>query len=245
MVDFFKSKEKKLNEAYLKLEQDLSSNGIEFLIESMASEVIYSPLLEKQRRGVISGTDDVSWYAYRRAEKLESDTDKEALLKLLERLAELHKRSHIYFALSHLAKNRKDNELFSFLMEKLQSEKDNEIKLSILMGVKGMEKDAELHIKPIEQLTMSRNYKLRTQAILALQKTQNPEVEPLLLELFRASKDSHTKGMICTPLESVGTSVSVPVLEREYKITRDSGLRGSIEYTLNRIKERKSAANPS
>lgn len=245
MIDFFKSKEKKLKEARLKLEQDLETNGMEFLVKAMASEEIYSELLEKQRKEVINGTDDVSWYAYRRAEKLESDADKTELLALLETYAESPIKSHIYFALAHLAKNRKDSGLFSFLMERLQSEKDKESKLLILMGVKEMEKDAALNIEPIEQLTKSRNYKLRTQAILALQKTQNPEVEPLLLELFRASKDSHEKSMICTPLESVGTYESVPILEREYKITRDHGLRSSIEFTLSKIKERKSAANPS
>jgi hypothetical protein len=245
MKDFFKSREKKLEEARLKLDQTLESNGMEFLIKAMASEEIYSPLLEKQRREVISGTDDVSWYAYRKAEKLESDADKAELLALIEKYATSPIRSHIYFALAHLAKNRKDNELFNFLMKKLQSEKDNESKLLILMGVKEMKKDAVLNIKPIEQLTKSRNYKLRSQAILALQKTQSPEVEPLLLELFRTSKDSHTKSMICTPLESVGTYESAPILEREYKITRDHGLRSSIEFTLNKIKERKSAANQS
>lgn len=243
MIDFFKSREKKLQEARLKLERDLESNGMEFLIETMASEEIYSPLLEKQRREVIRGTDYFSWYAYRRAEKLESEANKKELLALLEGCADSSKRSHIYFALAHLAKNKKDNELFSFLMEKLQSEKDKESKLLILMGVREMEKNAVLNIKPILLLTKSGNPKLRTQAILALQETHNPEVEPLLLELFRETKDSHIKKMICTPLESVGTHESVPVLERESKSTRDFGLRSSIEFTLNMIKQRKSAGN--
>lgn len=219
MINFFKSREKKLEEARLKLKKDLVSKGMEFLIETMASEEIYSPLLEKQRREEISGTDDVSWYAYRRAEKLDSDKDKEELLHLLDEYAESPKRSHIYFALAHLAKNRKDNVLFSFLMERLQSDKDKESKLSILIGIKEMEKDAILNIKPIQLLTKSRNYKIRTQAILALQETHHPEVESLLLELFGEAKNSHTKSMICTPLESVGTCKSIPVLEKEYKIT--------------------------
>jgi hypothetical protein len=238
MINFFKSREKKLEEARLKLEQTLESN------DTMASEEIYSPLLEKQRKEVNSGDDYVSWYAYRRAEKLESDADKAELLALLKTNAKSPVRCYIYFALAHLAKNRKDNELFSFLMEKLQVEKDKESKLLILMGVKEMQKDAVLNIEPIQKLTKSRNYKLRTQAILALQETKNPEVEPLLLELFQESKDSHTKSMICTPLESVGTFKSLPILEREYKVTRDFWLRSKIELTLSKIKE-KSAANLS
>lgn len=238
MIHLFKSRERRLKEARQKLEQDLRANGMAFLVETMASEEIYSPLLEKKRREVISGTDNVSWYAYRRAELLKSDADKGELLSLLDKYATSPKRQFVYFALAHLARNRTDKPLFNFLMERLQAEKDKDSKTLILTGIKHMPKDADLNINPILALTGERNSKVRVQAILALQHTHNPEVEPCLLDLFTGTKNNHIRKMICVTLESVGTAKSVPVLEKAYKITRDVGLRSNIEFALSKIRER-------
>ncbi len=238
MFNIFKSTEKKLEEARLKLEGDLKMNNMVFLVNTMVSDAIYSPLLERKRRTEISGTDDVSWYAYRRAETLHTDEEKAELLHLLETPSYEAKKDTIFFCLGHLCRNRTDHHLFNLLMKHLESENDIQCKSSILIGIGNMDKtNYTLNIEPIKQLAKKRSLDLKTNAILALAKTNDREVEPLLLELFTAAKDSHLKTMICTPLETVGTFACIPILEAAHKKTRDSFLRYSIEQVIERIKK--------
>jgi len=239
MFNIFKSTAKKLEEAIIKLETELSNNDMRFLIDVMSSDELYSPLLKNQRRDVIfSSTDSVSWYAYRRAEVLHTDHEKEQLLELLAETSYTNKRESIFFSLAHLCKNRTDNELFNFLMGHLQNEKDPICKRSILIGIGEMDKtNTTLNIEPIKQLAKKRS-RDKTNAILALKKTNDKEVEPLLLELFTATKDSHIKYMICSPLETVGTEACIPIVEAAYKKTRDYALRDGIERVLKAIKNK-------
>ncbi|MGN6648294.1 MAG: HEAT repeat domain-containing protein [Cytophaga sp.] len=194
MFNIFKSTGKKLDEARLKLETDLKVNGMEFLVNTMASDDIYSPLLERKRRTEISGTDNVSWYAYRRAEVLQTDEEKAELLRLLDTPSYEAKKDAIFFCLGHLCRNRTDHALFNLLMKYLESEKDIHCKSSILIGIGDMDKtNGTLNIEPIKQLAKKRSMHIKTEAILALANTNDPEVEPLLMEMFTATKDSHLK----------------------------------------------------
>lgn len=237
--NLFTSREKKLEEARLNLEASLRDNDMRFLIDVMCSDALYSPLLKNQRGGlIISSTDNVSWYAYRRAEELHTDDEKAQLLDLLTEFLNDHiKRRSIVFSLAHLCTNRTDTELFNFLMKHLENEKDADCRTSLLIGIEEMDKtDGTLNIEPIKNLAKKRS-RDKTNAILALAKTNDKEVEPLLLELFTATKDSHTKNMICSPLETVGTEACIPILEAAYKKTRDAALRSGIEYVFKAVKK--------
>lgn len=129
-------------------------------------------------------------------------------------------------------------------MDKIEIEKESDIKLSILIGIKRMDKSfEEVNILPLKKLAKVRTRDLRINSILALQKTNDSEVEPLLLEIFENTKDSHTKDMITTPLESTGTPIAIPILEKAYKKTRDYGLRNSIERTIEEINKRNNTTN--
>ncbi|MEZ4772422.1 MAG: HEAT repeat domain-containing protein [Bacteroidia bacterium] len=241
MFNIFKSTEKKLEEAILKLETDLRNNDLRFLVEVMASDEIYSPLLHQRRQTEISSKDYISWYGYRRAEKLESENDKQTLLSFLDDNKLQSKKRHVYFALAHLCKNRTDDQLFNFLMNRLEEEKDPDFKIAILIGIESMDKTASsINIEPIKTLAKGRSRELKIKAICALQKTNDTDVEPLLLKIFEGTKDSHIKNMICTPLETVGSEKSIPVLNKAYKNTRDYILRDGIERTLEEIDKRHS-----
>lgn len=115
MFNIFKSTAKNLEEARIRLESELRNNDMRFFIDVMSSDELYSPLLKNKRRTVISGTDNVSCYAYRRAEELHTDNEKVQLLNLLpEFLDDTNKRQSIFFSLVHLCTNRTDTELFNF-----------------------------------------------------------------------------------------------------------------------------------
>ena len=80
MFDFLFNNDKKIEKERDKLISDLENGDIEYLLKQMDSKEIFSPLLLRKRKKVTSLTDDISWYAYRRAETLNSDSFKEQLI---------------------------------------------------------------------------------------------------------------------------------------------------------------------
>ncbi len=236
MFDFLTSKDKKLEKARLTLIESLDNGTIDYLLNQMDSTEIYSPLLNKRRETEISNTDNISWYAYRRAEKLNLSIEKQQLIDKLCSETDDNKKKHIYFCLGHYCKNKIDNSLFNFLMERLETEKDNNCRLSILIGISYMPKDAILNIEPLKKLIKVRNRDLKINSIVALGHTNDNEVEDLLLSIFIDTKDIHTKSVITHTLEITGTKKSIPFLKEAYKRTRDYGLRSDIERTIEKIK---------
>jgi hypothetical protein len=235
MFNLFNNKDQKLEQAKLELIEDLKNGSIDYLLEQMNSTEIYSLLLNEKRDTGRSNTDDISWYAYRRAEKLNSPLEKQELLDRLNSTEDCNRKKHIYFCLAHYCKNTTDNSLFNFLMNRLETEKDNSCRLSILIGIAYMPKESVLNIEPLKKLIKIRNRDLKINSIIALQKTNDKEVEDLLLSIFVDTKDSHTKSMIVHTLETIGTIKSISFLKEAYKKTRDYGLRGDIERTIYKI----------
>ena len=217
-----------------KLISDLENCDIDFLVRQMMSNDIISPLLNQKRKAETSSTDEISWYAYRRAEKLNSKDDKEQLLKKLDVESDPLVKKEVYFCLSHLCKNTADKQLFNFLTDKLETV-DKESKNSILMGLREMKKDLDLNIEPVKKLTKSKSWDVKINAIEALKYTEDKQVEDLLLMLFQDTNDSFTKGVICTSLSTLGTLKSVPVLQAALKKTRDVGLRYNLEDSIREI----------
>ena len=235
MFNIFISNDKKIDKARLALIESLNKGDIENLLNQMGNTNIFSDLLIKKRQAQTSNTDEISWYAYRRAEDLSLSSDKEQLIKRLNNESNDSKRRHIYFCLAHYCKNTNDKSLFNFLMDCLESEKNNDCKLSILIGILYMPKSKDLNIEPIKKLTKTRNRDLKINSIIALQQTNDEQVENLLLSLFIETKDNHTKSIIINTLETTGTEKSIPYLKESYKKTRDYGLRGDIERTIEKI----------
>lgn len=50
MFEFLKSKEQRLSEARTRLEENLETKGVHYIIDIMASNKIYSPLLKKSEK---------------------------------------------------------------------------------------------------------------------------------------------------------------------------------------------------
>jgi hypothetical protein len=236
MFDFLIPKSIKIKKARLALIDSLDKGTIDYLLEQMASTEIYSPLLNKKREKETSNTDDISWYAYRRAEKLSLPIEKRQLLEKLNSATDDEKKKHIYFCLAHFCKNTNDRSLFNFLMDRLENEKDIASRRSILIGISTMRKSSDLYIQPLKKLVTMRNRDLKINSIIALQQTNDTEVEDLLLPIFIDTKDSHVKTVITWTLETSGTKKSVPYLEEAYKRTRDYGLRAYILKTIEKIK---------
>ncbi len=208
----------KLESAKHQLISELEKNGMEFLISKMASNDEYSELILERRKTdmTYSSEDSISWYAYRQSDKLNSEADKSALLKLLLDEKYLEFKKYIYCCLSNICSNTNDKDLFNYLVEKIQQEDDESVRVSILSRLRNVIKDSNYNIEPIKTLVKEGTNDESHAAIKALSNTDDPEVEDILLDEFKITS-THMKGMICGPLSTVGTLKSIPILKEVYK----------------------------
>ncbi len=229
----------KLESAKHQLISELEKNGMEFLISKMASNDEYSELILERRKTDMnySSEDSISWYAYRQSDKLNSEADKSALLKLLLDEKYLEFKKYIYCCLSNICSNTNDKDLFNYLVEKILQEDDESVRVSILSRLRNVIKDSNYNIEPIKTLVKEGTNDESHAAIKALSNTDDPEVEDILLDEFKITS-THMKGMICGPLSTVGTLKSIPILKEVYKKTRDSFLRMVINDAVNKIETR-------
>lgn len=235
--------EEKLELAKQELIADLEKNGMPFLISKMASNEEYSELILERRKIDLSHSskDSVSWYAFRRSEKLNSQEDKAELLKLLSDEKYLGFKEYIYWCLSSICSNTNDKGLFNFLVDRIQQEEEEILKVAILSQLSEVIKDASYNIVPIKILVADGTAKESHAAIKALSNTNDPEVEDLLLTEFKITS-THMKGMICGPLSTVGTLKSIPILKAAHKKTRDGFLRMFIDDAVYKIESRAKAS---
>ncbi len=231
------------NEQLARLEEEkealifsLENNGVKYLVTQMNNNNIYSDLLIEKRRSEISSTDEISWYAFRQSDKLNSQNDKIELLEMLSNKKYRELKNHIYRCLSCICSNTNDRELFNFLIDKMIVESDD-LKVTILSQLRNVKKDLTYNIEPIKKLVAEGTYEVSHAAIKSLSFSDDVEVETLLLDEFLVA-DKHMKGMICAPLATVGTERSIPILKEEYKRTRDGFLRWAIKNAIQEIEKK-------
>lgn len=218
--------------------EDLRTKGMAYLVKQMISDEDYSPLLKQTRDSSIrfDSGDSVSWYAYRQSDILNAAKDKEELLLLLESQQFSTYKKYIYRCLSCICGNTNDKALFNFLIDKINVEDDENITTAILTKLGNVKKDEGYNIEPIKILAKEGSSDESLAAIKALSHTNDPEIEDLLLYEFKIGS-SFMKGMICGPLATVATAKSVPVLKEEFKQSRDTSLRWSIDNILHNIEK--------
>ncbi len=244
MFNFFGNKEKVLEKEKNKLMHDLENGGIRQLVLKMGSNEFYSILIKEkhEKEGSFASDDYISHYAYKVSSGLNNTIYKTELLELLADASYSPYKKYIFCCLASLCSNTTDYQLFDFLLKHISGEDDEEIIVSILSRLDEIVKPASVDISVIKKNLIEGNQHTRRAAIKALCNCRHSEVEDLLLDEFKVS-DKHTKSSICGPLQSVGTTKSIPVLKSAYKATRDPWLRHNIEYTLNAISERGSVTD--
>lgn len=234
------SKCSSLEDDLLNLIFNLENNGVAYLVKQMGNDNIYSNLLLEKRKHEISNTDDISWYAYRQSEKLNSEIDKNELLRLLSKDEFSGYKKYIYCCLSSICSNTNDKELFNFLIDKVTVEENERVIVSILSRLEYVKKDSSFNIEPLKQLVKEGTYDICNAAISALSNSDDPEVETILLDEFKITS-KHMKGMICSPLGTVGTIKSIPILKKEFKETRDQSLKSFISRAIYEIEKRENS----
>lgn len=239
MFNLFRNKEKEIDKAKNKLIYDLENNGIKNLIKKMGCREPYSPLIKERQlnEGSYSSEDNISMIAYRVSFTLNNPNDKQELLHLLDEPEYQEQRKYIFCCLACLCSNTSDYELFDFLLKHIEIENDESIIVSVLSRLDKIIKPRDKDIRVIKKFLVEGTNNTQQAAIKALSNSEDEEVEDLLLSEFKIG-DRHVKGMICTPLLSVGTKKAIPILQTAYKQTREPFLRHQIEWLLDEINNR-------
>ena len=113
--------------------------------------------------------------------------------------------------------------------------KDKDQVTTALMGFRDFIITPELNIETLlHYAQIKNNNSLRVHALLALSHCQHPDMEDFFLNMLTGASN-HIRDMIMSPLETVATKKSKPILEQMYKRTRDYGLRSHIERILVKI----------
>ncbi|PJK09895.1 hypothetical protein CO608_04065 [Lysobacteraceae bacterium NML08-0793] len=176
--------------------------------------------------GAISSEDTPSWKAMREAEQLTAPGLAAELMACIEAEEDIERRRKAYWILGKLCQNVGNQEALQYLVNRLESETLNSVLISILTGMEDVHKPAETCLAPVFNLirqhkgeyqqSLDDDSHVQSAAILALKETNNPEVEPLLLEVCQTFEDSDDNRLwrCLYVLANIGTRQSIPQLER-------------------------------
>lgn len=244
MFGIFKSLDKKVEEDKKKLISDLKAADIRNLIIQMGNnEPISINVVKKQKRDKSFGSEDSpSWFAYRVSDELNDERLKPKLIELLHDREFIVYREYILRCLASLCVNNKDFELFEFLISELKKTDDEDLITTVLSRLTSLKKPRTLNVDYFKNLLLTGTYQNRIDALSALQNSDDPELEEILIQKLKTS-DQHTKCMICATLRSTGTEKSIEVLKSELKRTRSNDLKYFIESAIDDIKERQNSSS--
>lgn len=164
--------------------------------------------------GATSSEDTASWKAYREAEKLDNESLIPEFIAFIESEKNDEKRSKAYWVLGKITENTSNQATLQYLVNQLEKEQKNSVLGEILTGIEHIKKPAETDLNPIFNILKSDNEEIKNEAIVALSHTENPRVEPLLLEICQNENTDEYRLWRCIwILQHVGTRASLPVLE--------------------------------
>ncbi len=186
-----------------RLIKKLSYSSIDVILEKTKDNSYFFPyniwMKYFDRRTLIEGGKQISWFAYRQIEKVNNVEEFEYLQSIIDKTSDTELINSIYFALGHLAKNTKEIAIFNFLISRLNTESEENI-ITILIAIKDCKKPFEYNLEPIYDIIRNSKIPLKVDAVLSLNKSINPKSEELLIETFTTAKNVHLKTMIAATL---------------------------------------------
>lgn len=180
--------------------------------------------------GVYESEKTISWAAYEEARTLSNLSLNDELINIIEQADDANIKSNAYFVLGCNAKNTSSLSVTDYLLRKLVMEKDVTLLVNILNRLSEIYKPKVSDTSQLYKLTSHRNFRVRRAAFSAL--TNNEEkVEGFLIERLATSLNDDDTWSLINALGYVGTSKSVPYVER-YLRHRKQDIKGSAINTL-------------
>lgn len=164
--------------------------------------------------GATSSEDTLSWQAYREAEKLDNENLIPEFIAFIESEKNTEKRGKAYWILGKITQNTGNQASLQYLINQLEKEQNNSVLGEILTAIEHIKKPAETDLNPIFKILKSDNEEIKNEAIVALSHTENPRVEPIIVEICQNENTHEYRLWRCIwILQHVGTRASLPVLE--------------------------------
>lgn len=164
--------------------------------------------------GATSSEDTASWKAYREAEQIDNESIIPEFIAFIEAETNDERRRTAYWILGKISENIAHLPTLQYLIDSLDKEKIEKIQTSILSSIRDIRKPAAINLLPIFNRAKTDNEEVKNEAILALSNTENPEVEPLILNFCQGENSDEYRLWRCiSVLANIGSRASLPVLE--------------------------------
>lgn len=174
--------------------------------------------------GMYESEKTVSWAAHEEARELNNLNLTEDLINIIEQTNDVDVKNNAYFILGYNAKNTHSLVATDYLLSKLVIEKEVSVLVNILSRLSELYKPKVSDTSQLYNLTNHRNWRVRRAAFSALTNNEE-EVEEFLIERLATSLNDDDIWSLINALGYVGTSKSVPYVERYLK-HRKQDLKG-------------------
>lgn len=225
-----------------KLEKELSLVSISELLEKMDDNSYYFPYNIWKKyfdRNVFELGKQISWFAYRQAEKTSNINQFEVLKEVIEKSSSnIKKVDKAYFVVGQVCRNTKSKKIFEYLMDKISVENE-EHKLTILISIEDCHKPIDYNLEPIFELLRNGKMEMKTNAALALNHSMNPLTEEILIDSFVTEKNKHLQEMIASTLGDIGTEKSLPILKDKLKTAKGVDFKYFLNQAIEDIEKRR------
>lgn len=194
--------------------------------------------------GLTDSAEDPSWFAHRKAEKLEDGQ----LFALLRELIGEHRkkedrelRRNAYFVMTRLLRRKMDPEYCQFLVDCLATEENRYVIDAMLTGIGWLKIPEAVRIQPIIDCSRSDKRLIRHSAIYALRAADTEDSREAVRYWVRQEDEKKFKYELIyaqAALGQIGEEADIGLLER-HTASRIRDVRDSAKYAAEAIRNRK------
>lgn len=194
--------------------------------------------------GLVDSAEDPSWFAHRKAERLD---DAQLFSLLRELIGECRKkedteiRRNAYFVMTRLLRRKMDPEYCQFLMDCLETEQNRYVIDAMLTGIGWLKIPAEVRIEPIIGCSRSEKSLIRHSAIYALRASDTEISREAVRYWVRQEDEKKYKYELIyaqAALGEIGEEADIALLEKHIS-SRIRDIRDSAKYAVGNIRKRK------
>lgn len=199
-------------------------------------------MLDTSDQNMVAGYDSsttISWKALREAEAI-TDTDfVDNIIENLDSEKNKKRRHYLYFIVYRICENTPYQKGLDFLIDRIDKETDKYIVSGILDGLIHLHKPAETNLEKIFTATKHKTWQVWFSAISALENTNNPKVEELMMEIIDGEplEKSYKISNAITVLYNCGTAKCIPSLERQLH-NKSRNLKSEAKIAIDELKKK-------
>jgi len=192
----------------------------------------------------INSDESVSSHAYREAGALSDATLISELADYVQRESKQDSRAAAYFILGKLGEKFPTSDCVALLLARLKKEKNKYVLATLLAALGRISKPANLDLTPVFALLADKRWLVRHSAIQALQRTNSPKVEEMILHVLETTSDPYDLVYCHSTLNKIGSAKAIPFIAKNLK-SRKRDVKDSARLAIEAIEAREGRNAPS